>query len=83
MKHLFIIFLSTLFLSVFAQSLPTDVTERAKLARQLTRSIPMELGKIEGNMQQINVLIKKGEKVQAKAMVDEALQKIAKIEEDQ
>ena len=83
MKHLFIIFLSTLSLSVFAQTLPTDNAERAKLARQLTRSIPMELGKIEGNMPQINVLIKKGEKVQAKAMVDEALQKIAKIEEDQ
>lgn len=80
MKHLFIILLSAL--SIFAQSLPTDNTERAKLARQLTRSIPMELGKIEGNMPQINVLIKKGEKVQAKAMVDEALQKIANIEED-
>lgn len=83
MKHFFIILISVLSLSVFAQTLPTDNAERAKLTRQLTRSIPMELGKIEGNMPQINVLIKKGEKVQAKAMVDEALQKIAKIEEDQ
>lgn len=83
MKHLFIIILSALSLSVFAQTIPTDDAERAKLARQLTRSIPMELGKIEGAMPQINMLIKKGEKMQAKAMVEEALQQIAKIEEDQ
>lgn len=69
--------------SVFPQSIPTDEAERAKLARQLTRSIPMELGKVEGTMPQINILIKKGEKVQAREMVEEALQQIAKIEEDQ
>lgn len=83
MKNLLIIILSALSLSVFAQTLPPDNAERAKMARQLTRSIPMELGKIEGAMPQINILIKKGEKMQAKAMVEEALQQIAKIEEDQ
>ena len=83
MKKIFIILLSTLSLSVLAQSLTTDDAERAKLARQLTRSIPMELGKIEGTMPQINILIKKGEKAQARMMVEEALQQIAKIEGDQ
>ena len=43
----------------------------------------MELGKIEGAMPQINILIKQGEKAQAKAMVEEAMQQIAKIEADQ
>lgn len=83
MKNLIIILLSALSLSVFAQTLPTDEAERAKLARQLTRSIPMELGKIEGAMPQINMLIKKGEKAQARTMVEEALQQITKIEADQ
>lgn len=83
MRNFFIIILSVCSLSIFAQSLPTDNSERVKLARQLTRSIPMELGKIEGTMPQINILIKKGEKAQAKAMVEDALQQIAKIESDQ
>lgn len=83
MKHFFIILISVLSLSVFAQTLSNDEAERAKMARQLTRGIPAELGKIEGAMPQINILIKKGEKMQAKAMVEEALRQIAKIEEDQ
>lgn len=83
MKQLIIIILSALSLAVFAQNLPTGEAERAKMARQLTRSIPMELGKIEGAMPQINMLMKKGEKAQAKAMVEEALLQIAKIETDQ
>ena len=83
MKNLFISLISVLSISVFAQTLPTDNVERAKLTRQLTRSIPMELGKIEGIMPQINILIKKGEKMQARTMVEDALQQIAKIEEDQ
>lgn len=83
MKNILLILLSTLSLTAFAQTLPTDEAKRAKLARQLTRSIPMELGKIEGSMPQINILIKKGEKVQARTMVEEALQQITKIEADQ
>jgi hypothetical protein len=43
----------------------------------------MELGKIEGSMPQINMLIKKGEKIQARTMVEEALQQLAKIEANQ
>ena len=77
MKHFFIILISVLSLSVFAQTLSNDEAERAKMARQLTRGIPAELGKIEGAMPQINILIKKGEKMQAKAMVEEALRQIA------
>jgi len=83
MKKIIILLLAVFPLAVFSQTIPTDEAERAKLARQLTRSIPMELGKIEGIMPQINILIKKGEKVQARRMVEEALQQIAKIEADQ
>ena len=83
MKQILTFLFAVLSVTVFAQSLPTDEAERAKLARQLTRSIPMELGKIEGIMPQINILIKKGEKVQARTLVEEALQQIAKIEADQ
>lgn len=83
MRKILLIVFSALSLSIFAQTLPTDDAEQAKLIRQLTRSIPMELGKIEGVMPQINILIKQGEKVQARAMVEEAMQQLAKIEEDQ
>lgn len=83
MKQIITVLLMAFSLSFFAQDLPTDEAERAKMARQLTRSIPMELGKIEGAMPQINMLIKKGEKVQARTMVEEALQQIVKIEKDQ
>ena len=83
MKQILTFLFAVLSITVFAQSLPTDEAERAKLARQLTRSIPMELGKIEGIMPQINILIKKGEKVQARTMVEDALQQIAKIKADQ
>lgn len=83
MKHLYIVLFSALALCLYAQGTPMNDVERAQLARQLTRSIPMELGKIEGSMPQINMLIKKGEKVQARTMVEEALQQIAKIEADQ
>lgn len=52
-------------------------------ANQLTRNIAFELGKIEGALPQINILLKKGEKAQAREMVNEALQKLSKIEADQ
>ena len=83
MKHFLIIIFSTLSISVFAQNLPTDEAERAKQARQTERRIALEHGKIEANMPQINMLLKKGEKAQAKAMVDEALRQIEAIEADQ
>lgn len=83
MKNLKYLLLLVLPLSVMAQTLPTDSVERVKMAKQLVRTIPMELGKIEGEMPQINMLIKQGEKVQARTMVEQALKQIAKIEADQ
>lgn len=83
MKKLFILLFLSLPVISLAQTLPTDSLERVKMAKQLIRSIPMELGKIEGEMPQINMLIKQGEKVQARTMVEQALQQIAKIEADQ
>ena len=83
MKKLFILLFLSLPVISLAQTLPTDSLERVKMAKQLIRSIPMELGKIEGEMPQINMLIKQGEKVQARTMVEQALQQIAEIEADQ
>lgn len=83
MKKLFILLFLSLPVISLAQTLPTDSLERVKMVKQLIRSIPMELGKIEGEMPQINMLIKQGEKVQARTMVEQALQQIAKIEADQ
>lgn len=68
MKKLLIILLAIFSLTAFAQ---TD---------KLVRRISYELGKVEGSIPQINMLIKKGEKVQAKEMVNEALLQIEKIE---
>ena len=81
MKRIYsLMMLMALSLLSFAQELPTEEAERAKLIRQLTRDIPLALGKVEGTMPQINILIKKGEKNQAKDMVEEALAQIARIE---
>ncbi len=71
MKKLLIILLSICSLTSFAQ---TD---------KLVRRISYELGKVEGSFPQINMLIKKGEKVQAREMVNAALLQIEKIEEKQ
>lgn len=83
MKRILTLLLAVLSLAVFAETIPTNSAERAKLAKQLTRSIPLELGKVEGTLPQINILMKKGEKAQARVMVDKALRQIAKIEADQ
>ena len=83
MKQFIILLLSAVVVAGYAQTLPTDDAERAKMVKQITRSIPMELGKIEGVMPQINLLIKQGEKIQARTIVEEALQQLAKIEADQ
>ena len=68
MRRLWIIILSVLSLTAFAQ---TD---------KLVRRISYELGKVEGSIPQINMLMKKGEKVQAREMVDAALQQMEQIE---
>ena len=84
MKKLFIFALIAVFsFPVFSQMIPEDSAERAKLAKQLSRNIPLQLGKVEGAMPQINLLLKNGEKIQARQMVEDALQQIAKIEADQ
>ena len=68
MKRIFIILLSVFSLTAFAQ---TD---------KLVRRISYELGKVEGSIPQINMLMKKGEKVQAREMVDAALTQMEQIE---
>lgn len=71
MKKIFILLFAAFSLTSFAQ---TD---------KLIRSITYELGKVEGTIPQINMLIKKGEKVQAREMVDDALKQIEQIEQNQ
>jgi len=71
MKKLFILLFAAFSLTSFAQS------------DKLIRSITYELGKVEGTIPQINMLIKKGEKVQAREMVDDALKQIEQIEQKQ
>jgi len=80
MKKLLVIILSALSLSAMAQSVSN---ETAKQVRLLERKIALELGKIEGSLPQINILAKQGEKAQAKALAEEALQLIDTIEADQ
>lgn len=70
MKKVFIIFLSVLSLTAFAQT------------EQMLHQIAIDLAKVE-DMSQINILAKKGEKAQAKALAEEALWQIEKIEADQ
>lgn len=70
MKKLFIICLSALSFSAFAQT------------EQELHQIAIDLAKVE-DMSQINILAKKGEKAQAKALAEEALRQIEKIEADQ
>ena len=83
MKKLFIYLFAILPLIALAQTSPTNDIDRATLTRQLKHSIPLEFDQVESTLPQINILLKKGEKSLARTMVDEALQKIAKIEADQ
>lgn len=80
---IFLFILLSLSLVAFSQSIPADKEEQLQLIKQLSRTIPLELGKVEGTLPQINILIKKGEKVQARAMVEDALQQISQIESNQ
>ena len=70
MKKLFIICFSVLSISIFAQT------------EQVLHQIAIDLAKVE-DMSQINILAKKGEKAQAKALAEEALWQIEKIEAEQ
>ena len=71
MKKIILIFLAALSLTAFGQ------TDKA------LRHIMYELGKIEGSIPQINMLMKKGEKVQAREMVEASLKQIEQIEKEQ
>ena len=75
MKKLFLILLSVFSLTSFAQNNP----QSALLAQQIIEQTEA----VDAALPQINILIKKGEKVQARTMVEEALQQITKIEADQ
>jgi len=68
MKRLLVVFLSLLSLTAMAQ---TD-----KLVRQIT----YEVGKAEGTIPQVNMLMKQGEKIQAREMVEDVLKQIEQIE---
>lgn len=70
MKHLFIILLSALSLTAFAQ---TD-------SRQLAQQITMEVDAIDATLPQINILIKKGEKAQAKTLIEKTIRQIEVVE---
>ena len=80
MKKLLVVLLSVLSLSAAAQAVSD---ETAKQARQLERKIALDLGKVEGSLPQINMLAKRGEKAQAKALAEEVLRQIEAIEADQ
>lgn len=67
-----------LFIFLFVASILTAHSETN--TQQLVRRISYELGKVEGSIPQINMLMKKGEKVQAREMVDAALQQMEQID---
>ena len=69
---LLIIILSALSLTVFAQ---TD-------ARQLAQQITAEVDAIDATLPQINILIKKGEKAQAKTLIEKTIRQIETVEAD-
>ena len=71
MKKLYIILLSILSLSIFAQD-----------SQQLAQQIIEQNDAVDATLPQINILIKKGEKGQAKALIEKTLQQIEQIEAD-
>lgn len=72
MKRLLILFLSILSLITLAQ---TD-------SRQLAQQITTEEDAVDASLPQINILIKKGEKAQAKTLIEKTLRQIETIEAD-
>ena len=83
-KIAYILCLLRISLNTLAEdNIPSNNVERAKLAKKVERRIAIEYGMVEAIMPQINVYLKKGEKVQAREMVDDALERIARIEADQ
>lgn len=72
MKKLFLIHIVALSLTAFAQ------TDSHQLARQVTT----EVDAVDATLPQINILIKKGEKGQAKTLIEKTLRQIEIIEAD-
>lgn len=71
MKHIVIILLSALSLTLFAQS-----------NQQLSQHIIEQNDAVDATLPQINILIKKGEKGQAKALIEKTLKQVEQIEID-
>lgn len=65
-------------LCIFAETSDTTLT-----ALQLINRIELKSQAVDAVLPQINILLKKGEKAQAKALVEESLAQIAQIETDQ
>ena len=74
MKKLFIILFSISSLTTFAQNNP----QRAQLVQQIIENNDA----VDATLPQINILIKQGEKVQAKVLIEQTLQQIEQIEAD-
>lgn len=69
MRKLVLIILSVFSLNVLAQS-----------NHQLAQQITTEVDAVDATLPQINILIKKGEKGQAKALIEKALKQVEQIE---
>ena len=69
MKRLLILVLSILSLTIFAQD-----------CQQLARQITTEVDAVDATLPQINIFIKKGEKAQARTMIEKTLRQIETIE---
>ncbi len=69
MKKLFFVLLAALPLTTLAQD-----------AQQLAREITTEVDVIDATLPQINILIKKGEKGQAKTLIEKSIRQIEAIE---
>jgi len=76
MKRIFIILLSIFSLTAFAQ------IDDEKRVQQLFSQIIEGMDVIDTSLPQINILIKKGEKSQAKSIIEKSLKEIEKIEKD-
>lgn len=71
MRRLFVLLLSVVSLCALAQ---TD---------SLQQQIALDLERVEANLPQINLILKQGEKIQARQMVNDALKQITEIEANQ
>ena len=74
MRKLFFILLSVFSLNVFAQN--------NLQSTQLVQQIIEQTDAVDATLPQINILIKKGEKGQAKALIEKTLKQVERIEAD-